>query len=136
MPVLKKYKVKLNSKDNLECLLQELYDEACKNLVEIQNQMNKLTSSVQLNDEIMDGKAKYAKAMNDYLTNKNKAINTKLDVARLLSDVIKMQGSKKKDEGDGDEVGDWDKLLDNLNEKDMLPISSTNEKKGEKYILK
>ena len=47
-----------------------------------------------------------------------------------------MQGSKKKDEGDGDEVGDWDKLLDNLNEKDMLPISSTNEKKGEKYILK
>ena len=136
MPVLKKYKVKLNSKDNLECLLQELYDEACKNLVEIQNQMNKLTSSVQLNDEIMDGKAKYAKAMNDYLTNKNKAINTKLDVARLLSDVIKMQGSKKKDEGDGDEVGDWDKLLDNLSEKDMLPISSTNEKKGEQYILK
>ena len=136
MPVLKKYKVKLNSKDNLECLLQELYDEACKNLVEIQNQMNKLTSSVQLNDEIMDGKAKYAKAMNDYLTNKNKAINTKLDVARLLSDVIKMQGDKRKDKGDVDEVGDWDKLLDNLNEKDMLPISSTNGKKGEQYILK
>ncbi len=136
MPVLKKYKVKLNSKDNLECLLQELYDEACKNLVEIQNQMNKLTSSVQLNDEIMDGKAKYAKAMNDYLTNKNKAINTKLDVARLLSDVIKMQGDKRKDKGDVDEVGDWDKLLDNLSEKDMLPISSTNEKKGEQYILK
>ena len=136
MPVLKKYKVKLNSKDNLECLLQELYDEACKNLVEIQNQMNKLTSSVQLNDEIMDGKAKYAKAMNDYLTNKNKAINTKLDVARLLSDVIKMQGDKRKDKGDVDEVGDWDKLLDNLNETDMLPISSTNDKKGEQYILK
>lgn len=136
MPVLKKYKVKLNSKDNLECLLQELYDEACKNLVEIQNQMNKLTSSVQLNDEIMDGKAKYAKAMNDYLTNKNKAINTKLDVARLLSDVIKMQGDKRKDKGDVDEVGDWDKLLDNLSEKDMLPISSTNDKKGEQYILK
>lgn len=136
MAVLKKYKVKLNSKDNLECLLQELYDEACKNLVEIQNQMNKLTSSVQLNDEIMDGKAKYAKAMNDYLTNKNKAINTKLDVARLLSDVIKMQGDKRKDKGDVDEVGDWDKLLDNLSEKDMLPISSTNEKKGEQYILK
>lgn len=136
MPVLKKYKVKLNSKENLECLLQELYDEACKNLVEIQNQMNKLTSSVQLNDEIMDGKAKYAKAMNDYLTNKNKAINTKLDVARLLSDVIKMQGDKKKDKGDGDEVGDWGELLNNISDKDILPVSAKNEPKDEKYILK
>lgn len=136
MPVLKKYKVKLNSKENLECLLQELYDEACKNLVEIQNQMNKLTSSVQLNDEIMDGKVKYAKAMNDYLTNKNKAINTKLDVARLLSDVIKMQGDKKKDKGDGDEVGDWGELLNNISDKDILPVSAKNEPKDEKYILK
>jgi flagellar biosynthesis/type III secretory pathway protein FliH len=44
-------------------LLQELYEEADKNIVEIQNEINKLTNSVQLNEEIMDAKAKYAKAI-------------------------------------------------------------------------
>ena len=42
MVPLKKYKLKLNSSEKLEVLLQELYDEACKNIEQIQTEMNKL----------------------------------------------------------------------------------------------
>ena len=80
----KRYKLKLNSAQKIEELLQELYDEADKNIVEIQNEMNKLANSVQLDQEIVDAKAKYAKAMNDFITNKDKAIGRKLDIAKLM----------------------------------------------------
>ena len=85
----KKYKLKLNSSQKIEELLQELYDEADKNIVEIQNEMNKLANSVQLDQEIVDAKAKYAKAMNDFITNKDKAIGRKLDIAKLMSEILK-----------------------------------------------
>ena len=80
--ISKKYKLKLNSIEKIEELLQELYDEADKNIVEIQNEMNKMSNSVQLGNEIVDAKAKYAKAMNDFITNKDKAIGRKLDIAK------------------------------------------------------
>ena len=70
----KRFRLKLNSLEKIEELLQELYNESDKNIVEIQNQMNKLSNSVALNDEIMDSKTKNAKAMNDFITNKDKAI--------------------------------------------------------------
>ena len=46
--VKKRYKLRLNSLDKIEELLQELYNEADKNIVEIQNQMNKLSNSVEI----------------------------------------------------------------------------------------
>ena len=85
----KRFKVKLNSPEKIEELLQELYNEACKNIEEIQTQMNKVANSVQLNDEIMDAKAKYAKAMNDFIVSKDKAIGRKLEIAKLLSEILK-----------------------------------------------
>ena len=88
----KRYKLKLNSAQKIEELLQELYDEADKNIVEIQNEMNKLANSVQLDQEIVDAKAKYAKAMNDFITNKDKAIGRKLDIAKLMSEILKFNG--------------------------------------------
>ena len=89
----KRYKLKLNSLEKIEELLQELYNEADKNIVEIQQQMNKLDNSVQLNNEIVDAKAKYAKAMNDFITNKDKAIGRKLDIAKLMTEIHKYNGN-------------------------------------------
>ena len=68
--IKKRYKLKLNSLDKIEELLQELYNEADKNIVEVQNQINKINSSVDLNQEISDGKAKIAKAINDFINSK------------------------------------------------------------------
>lgn len=110
--VKKRYKLRLNSLSKIEELLQELYNEADKNIVEIQNQMNKLSNSVALNDEIMDSKTKYAKAMNDFITNKDKAIGRKLDIAKLMTEIHKFNGDVRKMVDNEESVGNWEDLKD------------------------
>ena len=126
----KRYKLKLNSAQKIEELLQELYDESDKNIVEIQNEMNKLSNSVQLDQEIVDAKAKYAKAMNDFITNKDKAIGRKLDIAKLMSAILKFNGNVKLAVTEGD-IPDWDEITNAL-------VDNTNniEDETEKYYLK
>lgn len=130
---LKKLKIKLNSPARLEALLQELYNEACKNIEQIQLEMNKLSNSIQLNNEIVDAKAKYAKAMNDYIANKGKAIGIKMDIAKLMSEVIKYNGNINKMQNESEIPGDWDEIIaqaNNLEEKDE------EENKVKEYTLK
>lgn len=128
----KKYKLKLNSSQKIEELLQELYDEADKNIVEIQNEMNKLANSVQLDQEIMDAKTKYAKAMNDFIVNKDKAIGRKLDIAKLMSEILKFNGNVKMAVTEGD-IPDWDEITNAL----VDDTNATNiEDETEKYHLK
>lgn len=91
--VKKRYKLKLNSLDKIEELLQELYNEADKNIVETQNQINKINSSVDLNNEIADAKAKIAKAINDFINSKDKAIGRKLEIAKLMTEIHKYNGN-------------------------------------------
>jgi hypothetical protein len=63
----KRYKVRLNSNEKIEELLQEVYDLACRQINEIQNEISKLINSTNLgaDDFTMDDKAKYFKAMHD-----------------------------------------------------------------------
>jgi len=116
----KRFKVKLNSPEKIEELLQELYNEACKNIEEIQTQMNKVANSVQLNDEIMDAKAKYAKAMNDFIVSKDKAIGRKLEIAKLLSEILKYNGNLTKASESSDIFNNfkWDDLQKMAQEED------------------
>ena len=109
-------KLRINNLTILEALLQELYDESTKNIYEIQNEMNRLSTSVQLNEEIMDSKVKYAKAMNDYSSNKNKALGTKLDVAKLMAELYKFQGNVKKMNQESEELPNWGEVISTLNE--------------------
>lgn len=112
-----KYKLKLNNVQNLQDLMQELYDESTKNITEIQNEINKLSQSTQLNDEIMDAKTKYAKAMNDFSANKNKALGLKLDIAKLMAELIKFNGNIKKMNEEMEAVPDWASVIDTINTK-------------------
>ena len=112
----KPLKIKLNNIANLEDLLQELYDETSKNINEIQTEINRLSNSVQLNEEIMDSKVKYAKAMNDYSSNKNKALSTKLDIARLMAEIIKFNGNIKKMNDESEELPNWGDVISTINE--------------------
>lgn len=127
----KRYKLKLNSVEKIEELLQELYEESDKNIVEIQNEMNKLANSVELNNEIVDAKAKYAKAMNDFITNKDKAIGRKLDIAKLMSEILKFNGNVKLAVTEG-ELPDWQEITNALVDNG----DTTNEENIEKYHLK
>ena len=90
----KRYKVKLNSIEKVEELLQEIYDQSCRQINEIQNEINKLTNSTNLgsDDTTMDDKAKYFKAMHDMTTDKTKAIALKLEVAKFMGELVKKSG--------------------------------------------
>jgi len=131
---LKKLKIKLNNPARLEDLLQELYSEACQNIEQIHNEMNKLSNSIRLNDEIMDAKTKYAKAMNDYIANKGKAINIKLDIAKLMSEIIKYQGNVNKTLNESEIPGDWDALIEKANNIDTTDNNNGNKK--EEYTIR
>lgn len=93
----KRYKVRLNSSEKIEELLQEIYDQACKQINEIQNEINKLVNSTNLAQDgiTMDAKATYAKAIHDYLGDKNKAIASKLEVAKFMGEILKHNGNAR-----------------------------------------
>lgn len=109
---LKQYRLKLDSKEKIEELLQEIYAEACKNIEEAQNEINKITHSTDLNSEIIDGKAKYAKAINDFIATKDKAINRKFEIAKLMTEVIKFNGNIQKAFTEGDVPDYWGDFVD------------------------
>lgn len=88
-----KVKIRLNSNDRIEELLQETYNQACEQLNQIQEEMNKITKSTTLVDVTIDEKQKYGKIMHDYLGDKDRAIKTKMDIAKLLSEIVAHRGS-------------------------------------------
>ena len=127
-----KYKVIINSLENVRELLQEAYNQADEQLIQSQNEISKLSSSTKLQEEIMEAKAKYAKAMNDYLGMKDKAISKKIEIARLLTEIIKHNGDNKN--GGAEESGkamtfDFSKIREMVN-------NTVNEKKSETIELK
>lgn len=92
---LKNFKIELNSADNLRDLLQQIIDLADEQLIQIQAEIEKLKNSTDLTQEPMDGKAKYAKAINDFLSIKDKTVSKKIDVAKMLNDVMAHNGDVK-----------------------------------------
>lgn len=91
---VKRYKVRLNSAEKIEELLQEIYDQACKQITEIQNEINKLVNSTNLGADgfSIDAKATYAKAIHDFMGDKAKAIAAKFEVAKFMGEILKHNG--------------------------------------------
>lgn len=93
--VMKGFKIELNDIQNLRDLLQITYKLADEQIVQAQNEINKLSVATALHEEPMDARAKYAKAINDYLGIKDKAIAKKLDIAKILAEVYRHNGDVK-----------------------------------------
>lgn len=126
-----KLKIEINSVENLRDLLQESYRLADEQMLQAQNEMNKLANSTKLQEETMDSKAKYAKSMNDYLTIKDKAISKKLEIAKLLSELYKFNGDIG-NETIKQEIGTFD--IESI--KNMLDNEVSNTNKTEYIKLK
>ena len=88
----KKYTVKLNNIDKIEQLLQETYNLACQQFTQIQGEINKIANTTILKDLDIDGKEKYGKIMNNYISSQQKSITQKFDIAKLMSEIIKHNG--------------------------------------------
>lgn len=129
----KTYKVRVNSAEKIEELLQETYDYSQKLINEIQIEMNKLSQSTDLTQAMPDERAKYAKSMHDYITDKNKAINMKLDISKLLSDILKYNGDINKAINENTSSKDSTSL--NLEKIRQIISDSQNDEK-EEYKIK
>ena len=92
MANLKNFKIQLNDSANLRDLLQGIYQLADEQIVQVQNEINKMANATQLQEESIEGKSKYGKIINDYLGIKDKAIAKKLDIAKIMSDVLHHNG--------------------------------------------
>lgn len=120
----KNFRIELNNPTNIKDLLQTIYRLADEQILQAQNEINKLSNSTKLQDEAMDAKGKYAKAINDYLSIKDKAIAKKIDVAKILTEIYKhngdVQGALQDGMSDKNSAFDFDdirKLIDNSLEK-------------------
>lgn len=122
MKPLKRYKIKLNSPEKIEELLQELYNESCSIIEEIQQHINKINNSTELNDEAMDAKAKFAKSINDFIVSKDKAIGRKMEIAKLMSEILKYNGNIKQASEESNIFKDfnWEELQELAEKEDKL----------------
>ena len=128
----KKYTVKLNNLDKIEQLLQETYDLACRQNNQIQDEINKIANTTIINDLDIDGKEKYAKIINNYLALLQKSTAQKMDIAKLLTEVVKHNGDVKGAINDTKNIStalDLDKL------RNLAKEISTNDN-NEHYQLK
>ena len=83
-----KFKVEIYNSENIKDILQIAYDLSDEQIVQAQNEINKMANATQLQSETMESKARYGKIINDYLTIKDKAISKKVEIAKLLSDIL------------------------------------------------
>lgn len=129
-----KFRVKLNSVEKVEAILQEVYDDSMRQLFLIQTKINELEQSTNLVDETLDMKAKYAKAMHDYITDKEKAIGRKLDVSKLMSEILKSNGDIEKVLSDKDIIGNLDDEFEKARQSLSQDNDDNNEDKTQNYI--
>lgn len=88
-----KYQVKVNDIENFQALCQTVYDETVGIIAQAEQNINLLKNSTDLKDEMIDGKQKYATAIHNFIGDKDKAVGRRIEIAKLLADLIKNQGN-------------------------------------------
>ena len=127
--VIKNFKVELNSADNLRDLVQNGIDLADSQINQAQGEIEKLKKSTDLTQEAMDGKSKYAKAVNDYLSLIDKAMAKKIDIAKLLNEVMAHNGDIKAAMEETQKQGFNINALQSMIDETMLKKEKSNETK-------
>ena len=119
-----KIKIELNSSEKLQTVLQEAYDLANSQIKYVQDELSKLANSTTLKDTTIDEKSKYYKSVNDLLLVKDKAIGRKVDISKLLSEILKYNGSTDELLKDKKEI----KKLDFSGIRDLIEKEQKNDK--------
>ena len=127
--IIKNFKVELNSADNLRDLVQNIIDLADTQINQAQSEIEKLKKSTDLTNEVMDGKSKYAKSINDYLSVIDKAMAKKIDIAKLLNEVMSHNGDVKAAMEERKKQGLNINALQSMVDEAMLKKDKSNETK-------
>lgn len=91
MPKRRKNQIKLNSVENLETIMQEVYNDANAQINDANRAINELTNSA--NPEDVNDLTSIAKEKANLFKIKDSATKIKLELAKLEADVIKNQGN-------------------------------------------
>ena len=127
--IIKNFKVEMNSADNLRDLVQNIIDLADTQINQAQSEIEKLKKSTDLTNEVMDGKSKYAKSINDYLSVIDKAMAKKIDIAKLLNEVMSHNGDVKAAMEESKKQGLNINALQSMVDEAMLKKDKSNETK-------
>ena len=127
--IIKNFKVELNSADNLRDLVQNIIDLADTQINQAQSEIEKLKKSTDLTNEVMDGKSKYAKSINYYLSVIDKAMAKKIDIAKLLNEVMSHNGDVKAAMEESKKQGLNINALQSMVDEAMLKKDKSNETK-------
>ncbi len=100
-----KFKIELNDSQNVRDVLQKAYDLSDAQIIQAQNEINKIATATKLQDEVMDSKAKYGKIVNDYLSIIDKAISKKVEIAKLMTDILHHNGNVGAELSDSQTIG-------------------------------
>ena len=116
--------------------IQDLHSEEQLEIEKILSDLSQMTAPVRediqedyktlIDLDFIFAKAKYAKAINDYLGIKDKAISKKLDIAKILSDICNHNGDVK-DAFENGSIKDMDFNFDDI--KKMVDESYENKEK-------
>ena len=112
-----RFTIKLNSVEKVEHILQEIYDDANRQISLINDKISEMSESTNLSEETIDMKAKFGKIIHDYITDKERAIGRKLDVSKLMTEILKHHGDVKKVIEDNSILDNLDDELKNIRDK-------------------
>lgn len=87
----RKQTIKVNNTDSLQGLMQETYNDACGQIIDTQKIINELSLSITPED--IDDLTKVIREKTNALKLKDAAIKVKLDIGKLMNDIIKHNGS-------------------------------------------
>ena len=128
-----KFKVELYNADNIRAILQQAYNLSDEQIIQAQNEINKMASATRLQDEVMDSKAKYGKIINDYLSIKDKAISKKVEIAKLMNEIL--NSYKNSMPGVGDATASVKQTVDLSKIKEMVKTMHEENEQTKKIEL-
>lgn len=97
-PINRKRKqvIKLNNSESLQGLMQESYNDAVGQIFQLQNSINEIALSVKPED--VDDVSKIAREKSNMFKLKDSAIRIKLEVGKIMADLLKHDGKVEKSE--------------------------------------
>lgn len=87
----RKQSIKLNNTDSLQGLMQEAYNDACSQIIDTQKLVNELSLTMIPTD--IDDLTKISREKSNALKLKDSAIKMKIEMGKILNDIIKHNGS-------------------------------------------
>jgi hypothetical protein len=91
----KKFSIILNDKGNIQEALNQLNYECDYTINQLQEQISGLINSTSLDNVEISDKSEFTKAVNSLITTKTNVLKVKLDIYKILTEILKFNGNSE-----------------------------------------